>query len=115
MSENRDTRAIFSASHCVDEFALIHAGHMTCFSKVRFSLAFLSLKPFSFSPSLEFVIQFGYVVYAPTERLVWLLKQLSACHFSFRLKRLFHHRNDFVHNCINTNFLVQMLPHYVIA
>ena len=23
MSENRDTRAIFSASHCTDEFALI--------------------------------------------------------------------------------------------
>ena len=30
-------------------------------------------------------------VYAPTECLVWLLKQLSACHFSFPLKRSFHH------------------------
>ena len=38
MSENRDTTAIFSASHCADEFALI--SRALCFSKVRFILAF---------------------------------------------------------------------------
>ena len=38
MSENRDTRAIFSVSHFEDEFALICRA--ICFSKVRFSLAF---------------------------------------------------------------------------
>ena len=55
-SENRDTRAIFSASHCAYEFALICRA--ICFSKVRFSLAFLSSKPclFPLESSLEFVI-----------------------------------------------------------
>ena len=55
-SENRDTRAVFSASHCAYEFALICRA--ICFSKVRFSLAFLSSKPclFPLESSLEFVI-----------------------------------------------------------
>ena len=38
MSENRDTRAVFSVSRCAEEFPLIYRA--ICFSKVRFSLAF---------------------------------------------------------------------------
>ena len=42
MSENRDTRAIFSASHCTDEFASIHAGHMFLQSAFQFGFLWLN-------------------------------------------------------------------------
>ena len=42
-------------------------------------------------PDTQLIHNHDAEVYAPTECLVWLLKQLSACHFSFPLKRSFHH------------------------
>ena len=59
MSENRDTKAIFGASHFADEFALICRA--ICFSKMRFSLAFYrrNLVFFPLGCSLEFIIHRG--------------------------------------------------------
>ena len=48
MSENRDTRAIFNASHCADEFDLIHAGHM--FLQSAFQFGFFMVETLFFIP-----------------------------------------------------------------
>ena len=55
MSENRDTRAIFSASRCADEFTLIYRTTCHMFLQSSFQFGFLSSKPclFFLESSLE--------------------------------------------------------------
>ena len=56
-SENRDTRAIFNASHFTVEFAYVLLCRAICFSKVRFSLAF-TVETLSFPPEIQLGIRF---------------------------------------------------------
>ena len=60
MSENRDTRAIFGASHCADEM-LWYVDRAICFSKKRFSLDFYrgNFVFFSWNRAWNFVIHRG--------------------------------------------------------
>ena len=61
MSENRDTRAIFIASHYADEFAFKHVAPYVSAKSAKFQFGFLSSKPcpFPLESSLEFVIHRG--------------------------------------------------------